>query len=430
MEDSQYAAELINFIDSSPSPYHAVEQCKKMLLRGGFSELDERSAWHCTPGGAYFVVRDGKSLVAWRQGMQAPVDAGFRIVAAHSDSPCLKVRPSPKLMTGDANWLKPDLYGSLLLHTWLDRDVRPTGAVFYRTASKSVETKLVDLDEMVFRACSLAPHLRKDKLNPAFQIDRERDMIMLHSTGSQDSGAFVSALASAAGVEADALVGYDLFFADIQSSRVIGARQEFLSAPRLDNLFSTWAALSTIVALPSQSTRTAVVAIFDAEEIGSQTWAGARSTLLDSVLTRTTESYGDKGAEMSFRARANSVLASLDMAHADHPAHGETIDPDHVPAMNEGIAIKGGSRGNYAIAPLATSRFVEACERENVPLQKFMYRCDHGGGSSVGPISSSALGIAGFDLGAPLVSMHSIREVAGVRDISLCQAALNTFYQH
>ncbi len=400
-----------------------------MLRKGGFREVDETEGWNCEAGGSYFCIRDGKSIVAWRQGMGSPVEAGFRIVAAHSDSPALKLRANQGDHGRDANWLKPDLYGSLLLHTWLDRDIRPVGAVFHSPRAGVVERTLVDLDDLVVRACSLAPHLRKDKTSPALTIDKEDDMLVLYSVDGRLEEDLHARLAKAAGVEQDSVAGFDIFFAAVEPAAIIGAEKELISGPRLDNLFSSYCALKALIDLPAQGSATRVAAIFDAEEIGSQTWTGARSTLLSSIIDRLVGKHNDSDPEASHRARSRSILASLDMAHAEHPAFGATIDPDHVPKLNGGVAMKGGSRGNYAIAPHAVARFTDACRRNDIPLQSFMYRCDHGGGSSVGPIASSALGIPGFDLGAPVISMHSIREVGGVQDIDYCERTLGVFYQ-
>lgn len=426
---SKHANELLAFIDGSPSPYHAVERSVAMLSNAGFEQVFENEKWKCEAGGAYFTVRDGKSLIAWRQGVESPEETGFRIVAAHSDSPALKLRARLGNHGNGAHWLKPDLYGSLLLHTWLDRDIRPTGVVFHTGESGEVERSLVDLDTLKLRACSLAPHLRKNKLDPSLLIDREDDMLVLYSVDSAPAEDFHALLAKAVGCGEEAVIGYDIFLADTQPSAIIGAENELISAPRLDNLFSSFSAIAALIDLPKQSQSTRVAAIFDAEEIGSQTWTGARSTLLSSALDRIVAQYGETDTETEHKARARSLFASLDMAHAEHPSHPATIDPDHVPVINGGIALKGGSRGNYAIAPYAIAKFEDACRRENLPLQSFMYRCDHGGGSSVGPIASSALGIPGFDLGAPLISMHSIREVAGVQDLTYCTKTLGAFYR-
>jgi aspartyl aminopeptidase len=421
--------QFLRFITASPSPYHAIQQARQLLNHRGFQELQEADIWPCVAGGAYYVVRDGKSIIAWRQGMTSPVEAGFRIAAAHSDSPALKLRPNTGSHDRAGRWLKPDVYGSALVHTWLDRDLRPTGVVLHRADDGSIVRTLVDLDDLILRAVSLAPHLKADKKSTQLAIDVEKDLLLLFAAEGDPQAVLRERLAAAARIKADAIIGHDLFLADVHPAATTGAKNELISAPRLDNLFSSWCALVELADLPSEGETTRVAAIFDAEEIGSTTWAGARSTLLGAVLDRIVARTSDGDPEAIHRSRARSILASLDMAHAEHPAYAGTIDPDHVPLINGGIAMKGGSRGNYAIAPHAAAAFEDACRAAGVPLQRFMYRCDHGGGSSVGPLLTSLFGIAGFDLGAPLLAMHSIREVAGTLDLDHCRRAVSIFYR-
>jgi aspartyl aminopeptidase len=422
------ADRLLHYIDKSPSPYHAVREARAMLGAAGFTELREADRWDVQAGQGYFVIRGGKTIVAWRQGSGPVAEAGFRIIAAHSDSPVLKLRPRPDLKVRDGGYLTTEIYGSPLLHTWLDRDLHLAGAIFHRDGARGIQCSLVHVDDLRLRAISLAPHLKQEHKIDGVIIDLQKDLPLAFTQGDGDIVDTLRArVADAGGFKPEQLLNFDLCLADAQPSSFGGHAREFISAPRLDNLFSSWCAVAALVGCESASPHTSVSVLYDSEEIGSQTWTGARSNFLDSILHRVSCGSADS-AEDFWRAKSRSILLSADMAHAEHPSFKDATDPHHVPEINKGVAIKSSAKGNYAIGHAASAWLEMICRDAGLSLQRFMYRCDHGGGSSVGPIVSTNLGICGVDVGAPMLAMHSAREFAGASDVGHALAVFGAFF--
>lgn len=412
----------LGFIDRSPSPYHAVAEASAMLTAAGFAPLAESARWDLKPGGAYFVVRGGKSLIAWRQGSADPAEAGFRFVAAHSDSPVLKLRPRPDLEAKGLRLLTAEVYGGPLLNTWFDRELKLAGAVW--CGGDGVKCHLVELAKLPVRLVSLAIHLKSDKGSDSFSLDREKDLAVFVGQGEKHGFDLVrEAIAAGLGGDPGPILSFDLSLGDAHPAARLGAAGELISAPRLDNLFSAYAALSALIESgPQPSTIGAIV--YDAEEIGSQTYTGARSNFVESAVDRI---VGGASQDV-WRAKARSVLISADMAHGEHPSFPSATDPGTVPALNGGLAVKTGVQGNYAIGPAVEAWFLKLCDEATVPLQRFRYRCDHGRGSSIGPMATAGLGIAGIDVGAPMLAMHSVRELAGAADIDHSILAFAAFF--
>jgi aspartyl aminopeptidase len=418
----QYAESFLSYIDRSPSPYHAIAEAVSLLTAAGFVPLEEGERWALKPGGAYFVVRGGKSIVAWRQGSAPASEAGFRLVAAHSDSPVLKLRPRPDLEAKGLRLLTAEVYGGPLLSPWFDRELKLAGAVW--CGGGTVKRHLVDLPKLPVRLVSLAIHLKADKASDSFTLDREKDLAVLVGQGVKPGFDLVrEAIAEALGGDPGPILSIDLSLGDVAPAARLGSEGELISAPRLDNLFSAFTALTALIESgPAEATLGAIV--YDAEEIGSQTYTGAHSNFVESVVDRIVGG----GSEDIWRAKARSLIVSADMAHAEHPAFTSATDPVTVPALNGGLAVKTGVQGNYAIGPAAEAWFLKVCEEAKVPLQRFRYRCDHGRGSSIGPMATSGLGMAGIDVGAPMLAMHSVRELAGTSDLEASIRAFAAMY--
>ncbi|MEO0411845.1 MAG: M18 family aminopeptidase [Pseudomonadota bacterium] len=417
---------VLDYIDQSPSPYHAVAQTQQRLDAAGFKGLREADPWVMEPGKGYYTIRGGRTIIAWRMGTRAIDEMGLRILGAHTDSPVLKVRPNPDLSGRDMALLTTEVYGGPLLYTWLDRDLKLSGAVFTRSAD-GPRQHLIDMPGLSVRTNSLAIHLRKEKGSDTHTINRHNDLpLTLSGPAASSKEALLDALAQEARCKPSDILEFDLSLADQQPSAYVGANQEFISAPRLDNLFSCYTALEAFVEAPA-SPVTSVICFYDAEEIGSLTWAGARSDSFTSTLERIGHHYG-LGSQGAAQARARSIFVSADMAHAEHVAFKDATDPEHVPSLNGGLALKSAARGNYAIGYPAMAWFRQVCSDAGIELQSFMYRCDHGAGSSVGPLVTTGSGICGIDVGAPLLAMHSIRELAGAADVSLCIDAYRAFF--
>lgn len=416
-----YAESFLSYIDRSPSPYHAIAEAVSLLTAAGFAPLEEGERWTLAPGGAYFVVRGGKSIVAWRQGSAPASEAGFRLVAAHSDSPVLKLRPRPDLEAKGLRLLTAEVYGGPLLSPWFDRELKLAGAVW--CGGGTVKRHLVDLSKLPVRLVSLAIHLKSDKGSDSFILDREKDLAVFVGQGKPGFDLVREAIAAALGGDPGPILSIDLSLGDVAPAVRLGAEGELISAPRLDNLFSAFTALTALIeSQPAEATLGAIV--YDAEEIGSQTYAGARSNFVESVIDRIVGGV----PEDVWRAKAHSLIVSADMAHAEHPSFTAATDPVTVPALNGGLAVKTGVQGNYAIGPAAEAWFLKVCEEAKVPLQRFRYRCDHGRGSSIGPMATSGLGIAGIDVGAPMLAMHSVRELAGTSDLEASIKAFAAMY--
>lgn len=417
---------LLEFIDASPSPYHAVEASRKMLDAAGFTEVAEGDSWRLTAGQGYYTVRGGKSLIAWRQGNGQVSEHGYRVIAAHTDSPALKLRQKPGMKVRGLSYLTTEIYGGALVHTWLDRDLTIAGAVHYVTSSGELRHKIVHAPERLVRAMSLAPHLKKEKKIDGLSIDLHKDLVVLFEDGSEDP--LQAILKAVSGLSDVAQVRHaDLFLCDTQPSSQFGKDGEFISAPRIDNLFSSFTALCALIESGAGAQHTSITTLYDAEEIGSHTWTGASSNLLEAALLRIALATGGD-TESFLRAKARTIVISADMAHAEHPSFPDATDSVHVPELNKGLALKSSAKGNYATGARAAAWFTNVCRDAKLPLQSFMYRCDHGGGSSVGPLITTAIGVGGIDVGAPMVAMHSIRELGGARDIDYAIASFRAAY--
>lgn len=414
---------LISYLNASPSPYHAVAETARQLAAAGFRELSEGARWQLEPGKRYFVVRGGKTIIAWHQGLGLAAEEGVRIVVAHTDSPTLKLRPRPDLKARNLRYLTTEIYGGPLLYSFLDRDMKLSGALY--CGETGIERVLIDLDTLPVRAVSLAIHLRADKGSDSYSFDREKDFVLVTGDGEKPGLDLLREAATAKlGRDPGPILSCDLEVADLNPAIRIGTGGSLVSAPRLDNLFSCYTALAALLAQEKTAPWTTMVALYDAEEIGSQTFTGARSNTVDGILHRIVG-----GAEEEvWRTKARSLVISADMAHSEHPAFAAATDPVHVPELNKGIALKSGAMGNYAIGPGVEAWFSLICQKACVPTQRFRYRCDHGRGSSIGPIITTNLGIAGLDVGSPMLAMHSARELAGAADVGHAIGAFTAFF--
>jgi aspartyl aminopeptidase len=412
--------DLLAFIAASPSPYHAVARAAARLEAAGFKPLDEAEAW-VDVGGARYVVRGG-ALVAWRVPDEAPPHAGFRLVGAHTDSPNLRLKPHPD--TGNVGWrqLAVEIYGGVLLNSWLDRDLGLSGRLALRDGS----VRLVLVDRPVARVPQLAIHLDRDVNERGLVLDRQAHLAPVWGLGPVDEGQLLRLVAAEAGVDAGEIVGFDLMLHDLTPPARLGADRELIAAARLDNQFSCWAGIDALTALDLGGDVVPVVCLFDHEEIGSASTTGAAGPLLETVLDRLVTAR-DGTAEDRHRALARSVCVSADMAHAVHPNYPERHEPGHRPRPNAGPVLKVNTNQRYATDATTHAAFTRACERTGVPWQVFVSRNNIPCGSTIGPITATRLGIATVDVGCAQLSMHSARELAGAADPAYLVAALGAF---
>ena len=416
--------ELLAFIDASPSPFHAAATAAATFATAGFVELDETAPWPADAG-RYFVRRGG-SLVAWAARAEHPVDCGFRIVGAHTDSPNLRVKANPDTGRAGFRQLAVEVYGSPLLNSWLDRDLGLSGRVVVREGSAAKE-HLFRIDRPLLRVPQLAIHLDREIHEKGLQLNAQHHVVPVWGLGATEPGGFAAFLADEVGVDGRDVLAWDAMAHDLTPSAVLGRAGELVSAPRIDNLCSSWAGVEALVAVSDgTSPHVPLVCLFDHEEVGSTSDRGADSTLLPVVLERIVSARGgDRDAHL--RGLARSACASADMAHATHPNYVERHEPGHHIVVNGGPVLKLNANLRYASDAASSALFALACEQASVPLQRYVHRSDLPCGSTIGPVTAARLGIPTVDVGAPQLSMHSARELCGSADPAMYRDALGAF---
>lgn len=407
MTSVEHIHDLRDFIEASPSSFHAAQEAGRRLSAAGFTQLFEAEKWPAH--GKHFVIRDG-AIIAWVTPKNATVTTGFNILGAHTDSPSFKLKPKPT--TGRFGWLQAgvEIYGGPLLNSWLDRELQFAG-------------RLVDLDGTeslvatgpLLRFPQLAIHLDRSA-NDGLKLDRQNHMNPIWGQGHPGKEDLLGLLAERAGVDAASIGGYDIVVADTQLGQVFGANNEFFAAGRMDNLASVHAGLLALInAANTENPAIAVLAAFDHEEIGSGSRSGACGPILEDILTRISD---DLGATESERRRAftNSFCISADAGHAVHPNYSERHDPANLPVLNGGPLLKINANQRYATDAKGAAIWANLCRVAGAPYQEFVSNNDVPCGSTIGPLTATRLGIRTVDVGTPLLSMHSARELCGVDD--------------
>ncbi len=416
------AHDLLGFIDRSPTPYHAVAEAGARLEAAGFECAFETEIWSVEPGSRRFIVRNDGSLVAFEVGMASPAEAGFRLIGAHTDSPNLRLKPRPDVEAQGYRQLAVETYGGVLLHTWLDRDLSLAGRVTFRE-DDGIRTARVNFERPLLRIPSLAIHLNREVNTQGLQLNSQQHLVPLLGLESAPALAqfLVEELAarSVAEIPAEAVLAFDLMLHDAQPSGVAGVNGEFILAPRLDNLGSCHAALSALLAAARGPVPpfTRVVVLYDNEEIGSRTAQGAAGPFLLEVLGRVVEGFKGGEPQGLARALAHSMLVSADMAHAVHPNYADKHDPGHRPVVGGGPVIKVNAGQSYTGDAVTMGRFASLCAKEGVEPQHFVSRNDLLCGTTIGPITAARVGVRTVDVGNPMLSMHSCREMAGTADV-------------
>jgi aspartyl aminopeptidase len=417
---------LLTFVDLSPSPYHACFEAGALLSAGGFSQV---SAGEDFPaGGCHFLISGG-TLVAWAVPGSASPDTGVRLLGAHTDSPNLRVRPHPEVNSADYRQLGVEVYGWVLLNSWLDRDLGLSGRVTFVEGGEN-KSALLKVDRPLLRLAQLAIHLDPKVNERGLRLNRQTQMVPIWGLQSSDAPSFSAFLAADLGVDRETIQSWDVMAHPLEPSRLTGGDGEFVSAPRLDNLGSTYAATRAMVEVAgadgASSSRISALVLFDHEEVGSRSSTGADGVLLASVLERVVLAMGGSRATY-LRAMANSTCISADMCHAVHPNYVDKYEPQHLTYMNRGPAIKVQSGQSYATDSNTHAIFASACRDAGVPFQLYMERADGGSGSTVGPMTAAQLGVATVDVGMSQLAMHSARELAGSDDPQLFVRALVAF---
>ncbi len=429
--DLKTARRLLEFIDQSPTPFHAVDQLSRLLETGGFRPLREEDPWELKPGGRHYVTRNGSSLLAFVVGTRPVSEAGFAIIGAHTDSPNLRLKPQPAFSRYGYLQLGVEVYGGALLSTWTDRDLSLAGRVVVRSKTGEPVTRLVRWDQPLLRIPQLAIHLNRTVNEKGLVLNEQNHLPPIFQTaagGTPPEQRFAEWLGRELRVRPQDLLAQDLMLYDVQPSSLGGCEGEFLFAPRLDNLASCHAATLGLLASAKSTPATRVLVFYDHEEVGSETAQGGGSPFLKDALERL--SLGeDRSREAFMRALARSLFISADMAHGVHPNYADRHDAAHLPQLNAGPVIKTHAGQRYATDAESAARFDLLCQRAGVGVQRFAMRSDLRCGSTIGPITAANLGIKTVDVGNPMLSMHSAREMAGTADHAALIRVFREFFK-
>ncbi len=422
--------DLLAFLAGSPTPYHAVASATSRLLAAGFSPLAERDAWEELAPGRYYVVHEGSALVAFV--VPAGAITGYRIVGAHTDSPNLRLKPKSEYTKEGYLQLGVEVYGGALLNSWLDRDLGLAGRVMLRSGhgGRGLETRLVRLDHPRLRVPQLAIHLDREVNDKGLVLNKQDHLAPVLGLASRGEASVVALVAAAVGAQVDDVVTVDLMLHDTLAPALGGAHDELLFSARLDNLAMCHAAARSIArAAPTVAggSLAPVVALFDHEEVGSQSATGAQSHFLPRMLERLSRRRGRSFDEHA-RVLSRSLCLSADMAHAVHPNYDSRHEPRHKPVLNGGPVLKVNAQQRYATSARTAAVVEQLCRGLEIPLQQYVNRTDLPCGSTIGPITSTLLGVPTADVGSPMLSMHSCREMAGVEDPENMERLMEAFF--
>lgn len=428
MEASQSAfnTELLAMLNSSSTPFHAVEFMAASLEKAGFKRLFEADSWQGLDAGRYYVTRNDSALIAFHKTTADLAATGIKMVGAHTDSPCLKIKPNPEISKHSYYQLGVEVYGGVLLNPWFDRDLSIAGRVSYQTKDGELASTLIDFVKPVALIPSLAIHLDRE-VNNSHSINAQTDLppilLQLPKDKKIDFRDLLLQVVKAEqpNLDIDKVLDYELSLYDTQQAAITGFHNDFICSARLDNLLSCFVGLKAL--LETDAEQPALLVCNDHEEVGSTSSVGAQGPFLKSVLERLTAS-----AEDLTRCMDRSLMISADNAHGIHPNFSDKHDANHGPLLNKGPVIKLNANQRYATTSDTSAMFRQVCEQADVPVQSFVVRTDMGCGSTIGPLTASELGIRTIDVGVPTFSMHSIRETAGAWDAYYLFRALRLFY--
>jgi len=412
MKNNDITQGLLDFLNQSPTPFHAVQSMIGMLEKAGFTRLHEKDAWALSEqalGEGFFVTRNDSSIIAFRVN-ESLLEHGIHMIGAHTDSPCLKVKPNPEIVN---NYLQlgVEVYGGALLHPWFDRDLSLAGRVSFLGEDGVLQSCLVDFEKAIAVIPSLAIHLDREA-NEKHTVNKQKHLPPVLMNVSDKDICFNDLLLQRMHYDGEVKVlSHEMSLYDVQAPALVGLQDEFIASARLDNLLSCYIALRAL--LDGNGGKNALLVCNDHEEVGSMSAAGAQGNFLKSVLLRLVD-----GEQDFARMVASSLMVSADNAHAVHPNFADKHEPKHGPIINAGPVIKTNANQRYASNSESSGLFKHYCEQVKVPVQSFVVRSDMGCGSTIGPIAASELGVRTVDVGVPTFAMHSIRELAGVKDVN------------
>ena len=422
--DKKISQQLIDFLEKSPTCFHAVRTMTEILEKNGFTELKENQRWHIEKGGSYFVTRNGSSLIAFT--VPAQDMKGMHILASHSDSPAFKVKENPEIES-DNHYIRLNIegYGGMICAPWFDRPLSVAGRVIVKDPeTESFRSVLVNIDRDLVMIPNLAIHMNR-QINEGYKYNIQKDLLPLYGDITA-KGTFMEMISEAAGVQEEDILGHDLFLYNRQKGTVWGASGAFLSCGRLDDLQCAFASLKGFLA-GAREKYLAVHCVLDSEEVGSGTKQGAASTFLFDTLTRIHTCLGLSQEDYLIHL-ADSLMISADNAHAVHPAHTDKADPTNRPYINGGIVIKFSANQKYCTDGISAAMFRDLCQKADVPVQTFVNRSDMAGGSTLGNISNTQVALNTVDIGLPQLAMHSPYETVGVKDTEYLIRAAKEFF--
>lgn len=427
--EKQLAKELIDFIYESPSAYHSANTVKTILDNEGYSELNECDKWNLNKGGKYYVMKNHSAIIGFVVGDGELEEDGFRMIGAHTDSPTFKIKPNAEIAEGKYLKLNTEVYGGPILSTWFDRPLSIAGRVALK--GKNIlkpEVKLFDAKKPLLIIPNVAIHMNRN-VNEGFNINAQKDtlpFVGLINEKLEKENFLLKLISENLGVEQSEIIDFDLYLYEYEKGCLMGLNEELISTGRLDDMWMVFAGVKALLN-SSVSKSTKVIVCLDNEEIGSRTAQGANSTLLATILKRISMGLG-KDDEDFFRSLASSIMISADLAHAVHPNAAEKHDPTNKPVLGGGPVIKIAASGSYSTDSYSSAIYMNVCEKAGVPYQKFVNRSDVKGGSTIGPMAAANLCIPVVDMGAPLLGMHSIRELATVLDNAYTVKSFTEFF--
>ena len=405
---------LMDFLDASPSVFHAVANLEATLKNAGYTYLPESAAWALVPGGKYYTTRGGAAVIAFRVPAGAP--KGFMLSASHADRPCFKVKENAEL-TGKYTRLAVERYGGMLMAPWLDRPLSVAGRVMVETEN-GVQTKLINIDKDLLLIPNVAIHMNRSA-NDGYKWNPAVDLLPLMG-GKDGAGKFAALVEEAAGGK---VLGHDLYLYIRQKAAVWGLEEEYVSSAALDDLACAWGCTQGFLKAET-SESLPVLCVFDSEEVGSSSLQGADSDLLTNTLERICRCLG---LELP-RMLSQSLMISADNAHAVHPNHPEYADANNAPVVGGGLVLKFNANQRYTTDGASAALFRKICGKVNVPVQTYCNRADLAGGSTLGNISVTHASVLSADIGLPQLAMHSCYETAGVQDVIYLEEAMACFY--
>ena len=431
---------LLEFINSSKTAFQAAYEIKERLDKSGYQELHECDEWKLEKNGKYYVMKNNSAVIAFEVGSGDIEKDGFRLIGAHTDSPGFRIKPNPEMsVEGHYVKLNTEVYGGPILSTWFDRPLSIAGRVTLKGENPfKPEVRLLDLNKPVLIIPNVAIHMNRS-VNDGYAYNKQKDTLPLLTVKDEDAesvrfakeklekdGYLLNLIAEELKINTNDILDFDLFLYEYAEGCFTGLNNEFISAGRLDDLWMVYAGLRALLD-SNKIAATKVLVALDNEEIGSLTSQGANSSILDTILERIALGLS-KNREEYKRALSSSVMISSDLAHAIHPNYTEKCDPTNKPLLGMGPVLKIAASGSYSTDGYASAIFKGICEKSGVPCQVFVNRSDLRGGTTIGPITASKLNIPVIDMGAPLLSMHSIRELASVKDNEYTIKAFTEFF--